>query len=116
MDISVYIAGKRWEHPRPNKDGSCFRCKGVGWVEICGSKANPPDDGMLWGVMHACWFCMYWREEWMGTFFDLANIGVAWPRTTPVEHAAQLAFQAAYRGLPRVAKPLARPVQMMLFG
>jgi hypothetical protein len=48
----------------------CFRCAGNGWVDICGSNANGPDDGLLWGVVRACWFCAYLHVECISAWFE----------------------------------------------
>jgi hypothetical protein len=42
----------------------------MGWVEICGSNANGPDDGLLWGVVHACWWCAYLHRDCIPAWFD----------------------------------------------
>ncbi len=102
-----------WRRP-PNPDGSCFRCNGVGWVELCGGKANGPDDGTLWSIVRACWWCMYLTEETLPVWFDHLPVGIPEPRTTQAEKDCMLDFQRMYRAI-RLESLRIGPSQMTLF-
>ncbi len=111
---------RSWRRP-PNKDGSCFRCNGIGWVEVCGEKANPPDDGALWGVVRACWWCAYIQPEpeWIEDFFDIGLVnGLPWPRETFLEREARSLLFRWNVGMAmerdRIRRSL-EPMQLQLF-